>query len=245
MTGRTTRTGAVVRWLLIVGLVLVNVVVFAVTRRDLADTDAMRLASESPSRQASDDATDRALFVGGAALNLDSDDDVAAAVAERLAWTADVVVPDAAAYTSDRGRRAGGLVEAARERPVDAMSAYDHVVFQGGELDADTPGPALETAVLHLLDELRVTLRADTSITLIGPLSTGSGPQDARRAVNEVLRAAANNRRVHYVDALSKGWVATDDDLSLKIAQALSVTLRVDLRPRVTSTGAPRPTSTP
>lgn len=140
-----------------------------------------------------------------------------------LGWRLADVPPLDGTWTSHGGTQPGQLLQVLRKR-LD-LATYDHVVVQGGELDGRVDAETLERAVFHAVDLLRAKARPDTSLTLIGPMpERHPGGKDLVQ-VNEALRAAARDRRVHFVDAVGAGWTAGSPRLAQELPEALRTAL--------------------
>lgn len=216
-------TASTVRWALLAVLVAVNVGLFLAARDDLDSQQASQerlvpsAAPATPSPTSSPVSTlvgppegPRALLLSGSAV-------LANAAAAELSWRTEVVDATSDSFTLDGGARAGDLILGVRAR--DDLAGFDHVVVQGGAGDVDVDLDVLETAVLHLLDEVLAKVGPDTTVTLVGPVPDGT---DGIAAVNEALSAAAEARDVAYVDPVDAGWAVTDDDLGQEVADALA-----------------------
>ena len=148
----------------------------------------------------------------------------ARAVTDRLGWEVDVVGDLGGTYTAEQANGPGDLIPAVRARR--DLASYDHIVVSGGQYDLTSDPETLRTAVLHLLDYLRAQARPDTSLTLIGPVPLERPVEPALQQVDEVLRNATADRRIHYISAVEQDWTRDSATLASDTADALAVFLR-------------------
>lgn len=152
--------------------------------------------------------------------------DARAGVADRLGWDLAALPRVDGTWTSSRGTRPGDLPLLVGSRP--DLDRYQHIVLQGGELEYGADDASLRQAVTGTVQQLREQVRPDASITIVGPIPARL-PADARTShVNEVLRSAARDNDVLYVDAVDAGWRAGSPTLSASLADALSDVLALE-----------------
>lgn len=155
------------------------------------------------------------LFVSGGAVTPRQ----IGSTADRLGWDAMVLHRPEAGFSRSRPDAEGTLVAAVRQ--LEVLGQTEVVVVQGGEIDAGGSAAELEVAVFHLIDYLRAHIPPSTGIVLAGPVPPTRTVPAALAAVNETLRAAARQRRVHYLDLVGRGLTQADGDLAAELTQAL------------------------
>lgn len=147
------------------------------------------------------------LLVAGGAL----DPAVAGELARGLSPAGRSVVHDGAGFHAG-GALSRLVVEDIGEDPPRAF------VVQGGELDVGLPPATVETAALHMIDRLRVTVRPETSLTVIGPVPDGE-PDGALLLVRDALAVAAKQKLVHFIDPIALGLQQGSPDLAALLAE--------------------------
>lgn len=112
-------------------------------------------------------------------------------------------------------------------------TAPDAVVVQAHEKDLTGNPAAVRLAALHLVDRLRVSVPTTTRLILIAPLAPRQGDPVRGAAVRRALRSAAAEKRVHFADPVSDGWLPAASDDSKpdagqtdRVAEALASYLR-------------------
>lgn len=168
------------------------------------------------------------LFLGGA-LAAGGDASPASEAAEALELPATVLDHGDAGYAATG---TDGTPPLARQAQTDiADPEIDAVVIQGHARDLAAPARTVKLAALHLIDRLRVTVSPTTRLVMLAPLPPASGDPVGAAAVRTALREAAREKRVHFADPVTDGWVTQPVDTAEFTAGLVVYLQKLDIRP--------------